>query len=448
MSRTIIGCPDAPIIQVDLKAGIDGYHPNTIPKTYAIQVITPIFGGGTEPGINDPVTLIRPSSIRGHLRFWWRATQGAKCSRVKELRRREGEIWGTTDNTSAVSVKVSINPQKPGHVEPCAVFERDRNGYYKSFPTFRPNYPAYALFPFQGKKPDGTEAKAPSSGTVNTEFYLTVHFPQDMVKDVEAAVWAWVNFGGIGARPRRGCGALYCNDFAPPAADRMGEWFKSAQHLYELPTTQHAREWPTLTTMPLVSKQMHLPMEAWSLAVGLMREFRQGVGIGRNPGRQQNRPGRSRWPEPDALRAFTGQGSLEHLSSMTLQELGENPAFPRAEFGLPIVFHFKDKEDSPNNSELYPEDAKRMASPIILRPLAIKSTNKAVVMVLRLAAPAPTALELKNKKKAPEIKARHIRRSELAAYQNSPMANRSNDGSALEAFIAYAKEKGFKEVTP
>ena len=41
-------------------------------QTYTIHVVTPMFGGGVEPGVNDPITPIRPTSIRGHLRFWWR----------------------------------------------------------------------------------------------------------------------------------------------------------------------------------------------------------------------------------------------------------------------------------------------------------------------------------------------------------------------------------------
>lgn len=56
MSRTILDCPDAP----DLKA--DERHPHSITKTYAITVITPIFGGGAEAGRNDPATLIRRNS--------------------------------------------------------------------------------------------------------------------------------------------------------------------------------------------------------------------------------------------------------------------------------------------------------------------------------------------------------------------------------------------------
>lgn len=64
MTRPIkVTCPDVP-------KDIASHHPGTIPKKYAIEVITPLFGGGVEAGKNDPITLIRPSSIRGHLRFW------------------------------------------------------------------------------------------------------------------------------------------------------------------------------------------------------------------------------------------------------------------------------------------------------------------------------------------------------------------------------------------
>lgn len=41
--------------------------------------------------------------------------------------------------------------------------------------------------------------------------------------------------------------------------------------------------------------------------------------------------------------------------------------FPRAAFGLPIVFHFKDHAD-PEDHVLKPSGHERMASPLILRP--------------------------------------------------------------------------------
>ena len=54
--------------------------PNPAPeagRSYEIELITPIFGGGVEPRVNDPSFPIRTTAIRGQLQFWWRATVGA-----------------------------------------------------------------------------------------------------------------------------------------------------------------------------------------------------------------------------------------------------------------------------------------------------------------------------------------------------------------------------------
>ena len=86
MSRSITKFPDnLPEVDPHLDLNI---------KIYRIQVITPIFGGGVKAGKNDSVTPIRPSSIRGHLRFWWRAICRAKFETADQLFDREGEIWG------------------------------------------------------------------------------------------------------------------------------------------------------------------------------------------------------------------------------------------------------------------------------------------------------------------------------------------------------------------
>jgi CRISPR-associated protein Cmr1 len=54
--------------------------------------------------------------------------------------------------------------------------------------------------------------------------------------------------------------------------------------------------------------------------------------------------------------------------------------FPRGQFGLPIIFHFKDKGDPPDTT-LKPalEGTDRRASPLLIRPLA---QNRTVVAVL------------------------------------------------------------------
>lgn len=59
------------------------------------KLITPLFGGGVEPGEYDEHTPIRGSEIRGHLRFWWRACFGGRYETVKEMKEAEDRIWGT-----------------------------------------------------------------------------------------------------------------------------------------------------------------------------------------------------------------------------------------------------------------------------------------------------------------------------------------------------------------
>ncbi len=439
MSRTIMTpCPDAPKLQVDLKAETDEHYPDHKIKTYLIKVITPIFGGGVEAGENDPITLIRPSSIRGHLRFWWRATRGANFRSEKELYHREGEIWGTTDNPSSVELEVNISIL--GVEEACASVPPQKN-YYKILD----DYPSYALFPFQGNKREDIE---PSKARKDLSFSLTICFPEGFRKDIEASIWAWVNFGGIGARTRRGCGALLCKVLAPPDEMGLEVWFQKKKKYYGISEFENKAGWPRLGSTFFVSKTPTLPVVAWKKAIDLMHQFRQGTPNGRNSGKNGNRFGRSLWPEADSIRAISHLGDPNHKSSITLENLEEAPAFPRAEFGLPIIFQFP-KEPKLKAPEVYPKNKTRMASPIILRPLAFGNGTKAVPMVLKLSTPPVNEITLKVKRNPQDLERdfgeTNIRRPELSRYPNSPM-NRSEKGSALEAFIAFAIEKGFEEI--
>src|SRR5271157_2833052 len=130
-----------------------------IERNFIIEVITPMFGGGVKTSENDPLTAIRPTSIRGHLRFWWRATRGAtRCGTVAELRQREGEIWGTTDNPSPVCIEVPV-ARHDGPLD-CACYKwnnyaRNGEGDHKLHwcQQFDRSSLPYVLFPFQGKKP-------------------------------------------------------------------------------------------------------------------------------------------------------------------------------------------------------------------------------------------------------------------------------------------------------
>ena len=87
-----------------------------------------------------------------------------------------------------------------------------------------------------------------------------------------------------------------------------------------------------------------------------------------------------------------------------------------------------------------------MASPVILRPLAFGDGSRSLPMILRLVAPGPAPLRLKGLPH--EFGSQHISRPDLATYPGSPLRNRSKAGSALEAFLTFAREQGFKHATP
>lgn len=465
-------------------------NPEAISKTYLIQVITPIFGGGVKAGENDPITLIRPSSIRGHLRFWWRATRGAKFESSEQLRQREGEIWGTTNNPSPVSIEVAV--QNYGISSECARYEwnpqksRGEGGYdlrwSRPFDTRGSPLP-YALFPFQGKAPESSDPKEPSKMVISASFRLILHIPNsnrmeyfrpiyneqresknlpllfekdnDVERDIDAALWAWLNFGGVGARSRRGCGALYCiqsdpldEDLTPPNLHEFKVWLKGRISYYELSSA--LRDWPTFAARVLL-KEGEDPISCWENCVEIMKDLRQGVGIGRDSG-SRGRPGRSRWPEPESLRNLAlAQKGLRtrpnnwHPPDSRIREI----AFPRVEFGMPIIIEIRGEDIKPTLQPNAEHD--RMASPLILRPIQFKDSGFGSMIVRLNTLPLKSAYMKPGGKYLESgyvITTPQIRNHQITEYPDSPMSELCDTGSALDAFIAYAKEKGndFQEV--
>lgn len=421
-------------------------------REYQISLITPLFGGGVKASEPDQTLPIRATSIRGQLQFWWRATRGAGFAR-DDLFARHADVWGTTDKASPV--EVDVRDVTATQARSCARYgwnpnARNRQGGWRLTweSPFASSPLPYALFPFQGKQPPSPGAdpeEAPAQFIEDASFTLRLRYPAVLRHDLETAVWAWVNFGGLGARTRRGCGALLCSELAPKELGGLEQWFRTGS----VNGAGNARDWPTLPSSVLAGSQSEGPVDAWKKVVGLLQEFRQGVGIARNPGQQNNRPGRSRYPEPESIRRVTGKrpamhGRLQHIP---------DDAFPRAEFGLPIVFHFQGQGEPPD-TVLYPSNAvngdprERMASALILKPLGL-ANGKAVPLIMHLVTPLLTGVDLKQGNQFLTLPATTaIRDGRLATYENSPLS-RAASGSALEAFLLHARQgnNGFREVT-
>src|ERR1700722_8551990 len=123
-------------------------------RSYEIELITPMFGGGVEPRVNGPSFPIRPTAIRGQLQFWWRATVGARSATLAELREAQSAVWGSTECASRV--QVLVENVRAGAPAPCARIEWDQRAR-RGQGGWRTNWQApfngqdsalqYALFP-------------------------------------------------------------------------------------------------------------------------------------------------------------------------------------------------------------------------------------------------------------------------------------------------------------
>jgi len=351
--------------------------PGMVREERAYDLITPLFGGGVEAGVSDPLTLIRGPSIRGQLRFWWRATQGGRFNGdLKAMRAEEARIWGAANDndrsaepvqTVQLAVELSQEAERPKYVQAYDVVSR--NGR----PVLQPNSiaPAYASFPLQPQGDALIAGMATKKVASNIFFSLTLLYPEAFRSDVTAALWAWETFGGVGGRTRRGFGALKPNQSALLPKDRshVCEWLVTHWKAHVVGST-----WPDNVpnlgpgTQLVVAHDNAQASVVWKALIKTLSDFRQ---------QRAGQYGRSYWPEPDAIRKLTGQTLRGHNQPMAPHPDGTPIGkFPRAVFGLPIVFHFKDSDKAmpdrngadPRDTMLVLQQAERLASPLILRP--------------------------------------------------------------------------------
>lgn len=409
--------------------------PKMITQEREYELITPLFGGGVEPATADAVTVIRGSSIRGQLRFWWRATCGGQFGgNFQKMKEAEDELWGAASTPKETSDSrprtVQLYVEIINRGKPLSQV-KDRQGRQVRFSAPSSPY-GYVAFPLQDK---------PQSYVLEgVSFSLHLEFPLAHQSEIESTLWAWETFGGIGARTRRGFGSLRCvgiNKVEVPLPE-SGQF--RANLLKALEQHVSTGTWPK--DVPHLSRNRSnfrvVPengdaLRAWRMLIEKLRTFRQA--------RTGNGRGRSRWPEPDAIRRrFPG------LRSVHSEPVSNLDRFPRAEFGLPIIFDFKQGDGDPARTTLQGADHDRLASPLVIRPVACAG-NRSVGLALILEAPRfpPKRLVLKGARREPDnIKAQltsreadqvSILRGNKALQTDQPYVD------ILQAFLNFLVEK-------
>jgi CRISPR-associated protein Cmr1 len=395
---------------------------------YTFEVITPVFGGGAilnqKPRTHikpvDPVTPVRGATIRGHLRAWWRALYGVACGSIEEMRRQETALWGAASVPGAVSLSIVCDGLK--NLEE-SVFESRPNTNRTSWNARslqgKENV-AYGAFPLQHEGSQHAETENGKLTRLRGPITLQVRvlgLEAAAKQQISDTVEAWLVFGGIGGRTRRGFGAvgrsgtLDVKRFASELALRL-----PAPKL-PLPAFKGHQL--------VVAGSLESADRALDFALGKLRKFRQGERIGRNPGQQPNRPGRSRWPEADAIRRVVRRHDPAHAPAHPVRK------FPRAAFGMPIIFHFQSKTD-PGDSTLLPQGKDRLASPLRLGVARIGEKTY-VPFALVFANRERFSAELKPKGDSAQPVETALRPDE-AQWTNSPL-NGQND--VLLSFLEF-----------
>lgn len=398
-------------------------------KTFRVTTLTPIYGGGVIAGEPDKEMPVRAASIRGQLRFWWRLLHRQPDS--TELFIEERRVWGgmsEAEQDYASKVKIRVN-----HVQDCQI---------QSF-TYpdQLRIPPYAIGVLMSGR-NGLEVIAPGMG-----FDLRVECANEGIwNQIHNALRWWVSFGGLGARTRRGFGALRVDGLDPVRPDEV--------------TSKSCR----LALKPLTGNALL----AWKQAIQPLEQFRQGENVGRNPKSAGSRvPGRSRWPEPDSIREIVGQCRQKADGTEFRPIHPARLAFPRAMFGMPVNFHFKniwsnraneiaDVRYDPADVALRPcdlnrrVDYERLASPLILKPIALDNSKFAPAALLLPFAHIQT-IDLVLENSGARARNRNLPQTlrtgewwpiepaaaQAKAHQIHALKDRTSDGNPLLAFLNF-----------
>ncbi len=348
----------------DLRLEVPRHPDPNITKEY--ELISPLWGGGERPNRRDSVTGIRPSSIKGQLRFWWRAVRGWQAGgSLKRLLELEEKIWGgvtKVKQSSRVRIEVElIEPNEPEKIEHLSAREV-------------PRYVAFPLFQGEGEDRGEDREKALSKKGIRFRLKAWLDPLEDeglsldiLQKEVKAALWAWETFGGIGARTRRGFGAVALSGAGEPAsAQEIKNKLRDFGAL-------DSKDWPEDVPHLTASSPIAVLDKPWQEVVELYQRFRQYRPEAKRLRNGKAIPGPNKWPEPALIRwAYEPHRRSEPPVQVA----------PRAQFGLPVPFFFlqeKKKLGKGGKLRLTGKEEDRLASPLIIRPLRGSRTLVAVL---------------------------------------------------------------------
>lgn len=186
--------------------------------TFECEVITPMFMAGADGATPE----LRPASIKGAMRFWWRAMHGHLSNEA--LRTTEGDIFGNTTKKSKFSIRI-INPFPD--VSSGSLLPHKSGSFAKGFSSTENNENQKCSILF-------------STNTTNT---ISIEFLKNLFI-------LTIVLGGLGKRSRRGMGSLKIINIEniPTEIESINQLIKSISPLFSYTSPSN---YPTIKSIEI-----------------------------------------------------------------------------------------------------------------------------------------------------------------------------------------------------
>jgi hypothetical protein len=173
-----------------------------------VQLLTPLFGGGVEARKVDENHWLRPSEVKAGIRFWWRVLHGRSFPSSVNMWEKESDLFGRPAKTDP-----KTNQQIGGRgVFSLGVESAPVHPMLNARDYAKPNTPQSVAY-FAAAMDGGVKLLAESQGRKEWPTgTIRIHWlpgTTDLDRDqVLHALSAFLVFGGVGSRTRKGAGAL------------------------------------------------------------------------------------------------------------------------------------------------------------------------------------------------------------------------------------------------
>ncbi|HEX6898600.1 MAG TPA: RAMP superfamily CRISPR-associated protein [Thermoanaerobaculia bacterium] len=339
-----------------------------------VVLITRLFGGGARTREVDDLCWLRSSAAKSALRSWWRAAHAHEFESLETLRQKEQQLFGAP-GTFDKDGKVQGGP---------GALTVTTSGQLATAPaTYRESLGSplnYALFPAQDMGQEAARVAEPSPQSWSV-IHLASPAPEEERKILLESLRIWLTLGGVGARSRRGCGAVAVGK--PEEARKLG-LPATLPELEAFLRRYCARRDVNLDGLFSLARTRKVFLgRPESTGEKAQIELLKALKKARQDRKQsKNKYGRSNWPEPQAVR-LKHDPHQDWLYGAETVNAGQ---YPRVALGLPIILHFKDKAAEPPDHHILgalPDKDKwkkleRYSSPLLLRPVRIWERDRAV----------------------------------------------------------------------